>query len=229
MRLDWHRVARGSVLLAWGGFFCYLELAGRATSYVGPKTAWVITAGAFGLPLCALAHLARVRVLTPVPAPSVRELGGLGVLLAPLAFALVIPAPTLGALAVANKRSAQAAPPLDVPIRGPVRLFEIAWAAGSPRYAAQNHLTAGKAVDFTGFVSRTLPGGSVELSRFYVTCCVADALAYSVTVRPGGRWPKLARDEWVHVNGRLIGTAGRDLSVRAASARRIQRPARPFN
>src|SRR4051812_22024325 len=129
MSLDWSRVARALALGAWGAFFVFLELSGRSTTYIGPKTAWVVTIGALLLPLIALAYLAGARGRAKTP--SHRELGGLGLLVAPLVLAIMVPAPSLGALAVANKRGKNAPAPQAAPADGKVRLYEIAWAGES--------------------------------------------------------------------------------------------------
>jgi uncharacterized repeat protein (TIGR03943 family) len=182
MTLDWSRIARGLALAAWGGFFVYLLVSGRATTYIGPKTAWVVTVGALLLPLIAFAYLAGARGRKRTP--SNRELGSLGLLVAPIILAIMVPAPSLGALAVANKRGHNG-PPQGAPVDGRIRLYEIAWAGESARYASNNAIKAGQAVDFVGFVSKpSTRGGAIELSRFFVTCCAADAVAYSVKVKP---------------------------------------------
>ncbi len=221
--MDWSRIARALALLAWGAFFVFLKLSGRATTYIGPKTAWVVTVGALLLPVIALAYLigARARARTPTN----RELGGLGLLIAPILFAIMVPAPSLGALAVANKGN-KGGVPQAAPTDGRVRLYEIAWSAESARYATGSEIKTGQKVDFTGFVSKPAP---LELSRFFVTCCAADAVAYTVKVKPPAGAPKLADDTWVRVRGTLTGTPGRDLSVVATAIDEVEQPVNPYN
>src|SRR3954464_10845833 len=108
MSLDWSRVARALALGAWGAFFVFLELSGRSTTYIGPKTAWVVTVGALLLPSIALAYLICARAHARRPAN--RGVGGLGLLVARIILAIMVPAPSLGALAVANKSSKGAVP-----------------------------------------------------------------------------------------------------------------------
>jgi uncharacterized repeat protein (TIGR03943 family) len=220
--VDWSRIARALALLAWGAFFVYLKASGRATTYIGPKTAWVVTVGAVLLPLIGLAYLlgARARARTPTN----RELGGLGLLIAPLLFAIMVPAPSLGALAVANKSKGQV--PQAAPADGRIRLYEIAWATESARYAKNADIAAGQQVDFTAFVSKPAP---LELSRFFVTCCAADAVAYTIKIKPPAGTPKFTDDTWVRVRGTLTGTPGRTFSVAATSIAEVEKPINPYN
>jgi uncharacterized repeat protein (TIGR03943 family) len=227
MTLDWSRIARGLALAAWGGFFVYLLASGRATTYIGPKTAWVVTVGALLLPLLALAYLAGAR--GHARTPSNRELGSLGLLVAPIILAIMVPAPSLGALAVANKRGHNG-PPQGAPVDGRIRLYEIAWAGESARYAANNEIKPGQAVDFVGFVSKpSSRGGPLELSRFFVTCCAADAVAYSIKVKPPAGAPGFGDDTWVRVRGKLAGRPGTDLTVAATAIDEVDQPANPYS
>jgi uncharacterized repeat protein (TIGR03943 family) len=228
MTLDWSRIARGLALGAWGAFFVYLLVSGRSTTYIGPKTAWVVTVGALLLPLIALAHLAGAR--GHKRAPSNRELGGLTLLVAPIILAIMVPAPSLGALAVANKRGRNAPAPQGAPVDGRIRLYEIAWAGESAKYASNNAIKAGQTVDFTGFVSkRAANGGPMEVSRFFVTCCAADAVAYSVKVKLPDGATALAADTWVRVQGTLAGRPGSSLTVAARTVDEIEQPANPYS
>jgi uncharacterized repeat protein (TIGR03943 family) len=221
--VDWSRIARALALLAWGAFFVFLKVSGRATTYIGPKTAWVVTVGALLLPLIALAYLIGARAHARKPAN--RELGGLGLLVAPIVLAIMVPAPSLGALAVANK-SSKGAVPQSAPADGRVRLYEIAWAIDSARYAENAGIKTGQKVDFTGFVSKPAP---LRLSRFFVTCCAADAVAYTVTIKPPAGAPKLSDDSWVRVRGTLTGRPGRDLRVVATAIDEVEQPVNPYN
>jgi uncharacterized repeat protein (TIGR03943 family) len=232
MTVDWGRAGRGLALLAWGAFFAYLWLTGRSTTYVGPRTTWVVTFGGILLPISSLAYLAgaarRGGGQRSGP-PSIRDVAGLGVLIVPILFALMVPAPTLGALAMANKRGGLAPAVGGAPVNGRLRLYEIAWAGESARYAQENHIRAGEPVSFDGFVSRPLPGDMVEIARFLVTCCAADAVAYAVKVKPPPNAPGLTKDTWVHIQGRLTGVPGRTLTVTATGFDAMRRPSTPYS
>lgn len=226
MRWDWTRIVRGLALAAWGGFFVYLWASGRATTYIGPKTSWVVALGALTLPVVAIAYLWGARGTGR--APSVRELGANGLLVAPILLALMVPAPSLGALAVKNKRTKNPPAPIDAPVDGEIRIYEIAWAGDSAEYAEMNKIATGSAVDFVGFVSGKLPGGRLELSRFYVNCCAADGTAFSVKVTPPVDGPQLEVDEWVSVEGTLTGTPGKGMAVTATTLTPVAEPANPY-
>jgi putative membrane protein len=64
---------------------------------------------------------------------------------------------------------------------------------------------SGQPADVTGFVYRDVrfdAPGQFMVARFAISCCVADASAIGLIVQ----WPKasvLARDSWVHVQGRF--------------------------
>ena len=223
MTFDWTRVARGLALAAWGGFFVYLWVSGRATTYIGPKTTWVVTLGAISLPLVALAYLWGARGARR--AASTRELGANVLLVSPILLALMVPAPSLGALAVKNKQTKHAAPPLATAVEGEIRLYEVAWAAESPEFAEANGIVAGTAVDIVGFVSEPPSNGKLVLSRFFVSCCAADATAYSVTVTGA---PAIGVDKWVQVTGTLAGEPGKSLTVTADSVTEVAQPDQPY-
>jgi uncharacterized repeat protein (TIGR03943 family) len=159
----------------------------------------------------------------------VREVGANGLLIAPILFALMVPAPSLGALAVKNKRTKHAPAPIDAPIDGEIRLYEIAWAADSAKYAKTSKLDAGTPVDFIGFVSRKLGAGQIELSRFFVSCCAADATAYSVKVTPTTDAGTSPADTWVSVKGTLAGRPGYTLTVAASAIKKVATPENPYN
>ena len=143
-------------------------------------------------------------------------------------LALMVPAPSLGALAVKNKQTKNAAAPIDAPIEGEIRLYEIAWAADSVKYAEANALTAGTPVDFIGFVSSPPKDGKLVLSRFFVSCCAADATAYSVNVTPPAGGPSFPVDTWVQVKGKLAGRPGYALSVAATDVTEVSAPDNPY-
>jgi uncharacterized repeat protein (TIGR03943 family) len=224
MSWDWTRTLRAAAIAAWGGFFIYLWASGRATTYIGPKTSWVVALGAITLPAVALAYLWGARGSRR--APTAREFGANTLLVAPILLSLMVPAPSLGALAVENKRTKTVAVPLETPFEGEVRILEIAYAAASPEYAERYDLAAGTRVDFVAFVSGERDDkGEIEVSRFTVGCCAADATAVSVGV---GNAPDVELDTWVQVKGTLVGTSGVDLRVAATSVKTVAEPATPY-
>lgn len=208
MRLDSRRAARTVVLLVWTGFFVYLWASGEMSRYLGPRTYWVVPFGAVVLGIATLAHLQALR--SPRPSGiSAAEAAGLTVLLVPILAILVVPAPSLGAQAAAKKNAAaggvaavgQVVPPAGQTGRDP-SFIDIHYAAESEEYAAAIGVAEGRAVELTGFVTHpgNAPEGTFALTRFYVSCCAADAIPYSVFVASDDDY---ADDTWLRVSGVL--------------------------
>ena len=223
---DWTRTLRASAIAAWGVFFVYLWVSGRATTYIGPKTWWVVALGAITLPVVALAYLYSARGSRR--APTVRDLGANGLLVAPILLTLMVPAPSLGAQAVSAKRTDNVAAPLETAIEGDIRLFEIAWAKDSAEYADYNEMGAGTPVDFVAFISQARDkAGEVEVARFMVGCCAADANSFTAMVQNA---PDLPVDTWVQVKGKLVGEPGTPaFKVAADSVTEVAAPDNPYS
>jgi uncharacterized repeat protein (TIGR03943 family) len=87
---------------------------------------------------------------------------------------------------------------------------------------------AGSRVSFIGFVNRSAdtPADQFELTRFVITCCVADALSVQVHIldAPPGRFRS---DDWVRVTGRLYPLRN-EVLVSASSITRVKRPEHPY-
>lgn len=87
---------------------------------------------------------------------------------------------------------------------------------------------AGEQVSFTGFVTTdsTTPANEFVLTRFLISCCVADAL--SATVRVVGAPPgKFKEDQWVRVEGAMY-PLGREVIVDASEVVGVNRPKHPY-
>jgi uncharacterized membrane protein YcgQ (UPF0703/DUF1980 family) len=83
-------------------------------------------------------------------------------------------------------------------------------------------------VSFVGFVTRydDTPADEFLLTRYVVSCCVADAMVAQVqivNVTPGA----FADGEWVKVAGTIY-PLGREVIVDASSVASVGRPARPY-
>jgi uncharacterized repeat protein (TIGR03943 family) len=223
MRLDWTRLIRGLALLAWALFFDFLWLTDRGSLYVGPRTTWVVAFGGITLTAAAILYLSGVRTSERTPVPRTRELAGLGVIVAPIVFAAMAPAVTLGAQAVGQKRAADGAALAKrlASDGSELRLYELAAAASNPRWANIRGIRPGMKVNFDGFVSRPPRDGTLELSRFMATCCAADAVPYSIDVELPDPTASFEENKWLRVRG----TVGpRRKSVIAVSVEPIDRP-----
>jgi len=202
--IDGRRALRGSVLASWAAFFGWLWLTGEVTRYLGPRTYWVVVFGCITLSLAALGHLWGLRG-RPF-APTRADLWGTALLLLPLIAVIVIPDAQLGAQAASRKASAggfaaAALIPLPEP-GGEISFREIDYSSESEEYAASAGVVDGLSVELTGFVTHPEPGeATFSLTRFYVSCCAADAIPFSVPVAATrGDRPD---DTWATVAGRL--------------------------
>ncbi len=87
---------------------------------------------------------------------------------------------------------------------------------------------AGEEVSFTGFVARDqgMPADEFQLSRFVISCCIADALAVQVRIvdAPPG---ELKEDQWVRVTG-LLYPLGSEVVVTATSVEKVAKPEHPY-
>ena len=111
---------------------------------------------------------------------------------------------------------------------GALTLVDVA--AGQTSQEGERALAAraGETVRFVGFVSRfdDTPADEFVLTRYVVSCCVADAMIASVrtvNVTPGA----FADDAWVEVTGTIY-PVGTEVIVQASDIRKVERPDRPY-
>lgn len=222
------RTATGAVLAAWATLFWFLLVSGRSALYLSDRTAWVIPVGAVVLSLAAAGRLATARSEAAEPL-GWRTAWWLGLIAMPVVLVLALPPAALGSYA-ASRRSAVAAGvvPTEDLSSGPLTLVHVAAAMWSPDAREQLVARAGSTVSLVGFVSRRsgMPADEFMLTRFLVSCCVADALSVQVRVvgTPPGRF---AEDQWVRVTGSLY-PLGREVLVEAGSVEAVPRPDRPY-
>ncbi|MGH2661770.1 MAG: TIGR03943 family putative permease subunit [Actinomycetota bacterium] len=222
------RLAAAVALGAWAGLFWFLLLSGRTYLYLSTRTAWVVPVGAILLSIAALGRLATAR--TPRLDPITRRAAwGLGVALLPVVTVLALPPAALGSFA-ASRRSVSTgfAGAGGELADGPVTFAAVAAAGWSPEVRRGLVERAGSRVTFEGIVTRREGQAADEfiLTRFVVSCCVADAL--SVQVRVVGAPPgKFEQDQWVRVSGTFY-PIGREMVVAASDIQAIPRPERPY-
>jgi uncharacterized repeat protein (TIGR03943 family) len=84
-------------------------------------------------------------------------------------------------------------------------------------------------VRLVGFVSSNpQPKRPFQLSRFYITCCVADAVPVGVHVSRGTvRRLKLKRDDWLDVTG-VLARGTREWIVQAIRVQHVDAPSNPY-
>lgn len=234
--IDVRRVLRALALAAWSGFFTWLWIGGEMTRYLGPRTYWVVPFGALLLGAAALLHVGTLRADSPQVPPRTGDVLGLVLLVTPLLAVAIVPDADLGSLAASRKSTgagvsaAEAlSPEAGEPIENPA-FREIAYAEESSRYADAIGLSDGTETQLVGFVDDgdEGPEGTFVLTRFYVSCCAADAIPYSVAVDPGDRAVEgLGNDEWVEVDGYLE-KRGDGLVLVAEELRPVEEPDDPY-
>lgn len=231
MRIDPRRSLRTIVLATWAGFFGYLWLSGEMTRYLGPRTYWVVIFGTIALGGAALAHLFTLRTEHPAR-PSFGELLGSALLIVPVIAVVMIPSAELGALAASRKSSGGLVSAVAniVPATadgGPISFIDIHYATESAPYAELAGVVDGAEVELVGFVTGSLETRTdFDLTRFYVSCCAADAVPYSVEIDPGGSGG-YEDDQWLEVTG-SIEKRGDVFVVIAEEIRSIEAPDDPY-
>jgi putative membrane protein len=231
MRLDL-RAVRAIGLVAWGALFGWLWLSGESVRYLGPRTQWVVPVGAVGLTVAAVGYLHATRDAPP-SRPRPLEVAGLATLVVPILAAATLAHAQLGSLAASNKLSSRGIDPAalarlasrDAHSIGFLQLNAAGRDAGLSRELG---LAPGTQVRLVGFVSSDPRARPFELSRFYITCCVADAVPVGVHVTEGAvRHLRLKRDDWLDVTG-VLARGSREWIVRAARVEHVDAPSDPY-
>jgi uncharacterized repeat protein (TIGR03943 family) len=199
-------------------------LSGDSDRYLGARTTWVVPFGAFATGLAA-AILLRRRRRDDQPL-QISEGAGLAALLLPIVLALAVPDAELGASAAERRAvdpSAIARVAATRSTTSKISYAQIMADAIHPQPGAR----PGVRVGLVGFAMQR-PGtapGLFQVTRFQLTCCIADATPLFVTVDPPDAPPP--RNAWVSVTGPLARRHG-ELIVQADSVQRIDEPSRPY-
>jgi uncharacterized repeat protein (TIGR03943 family) len=226
------RIASAIALSAWAVLFWFVLLTGRTSLYLSSRTAWVVPIAVVLLTAAAIGRILSLRTDEPEPL-HLREAWILGVMVLPVVVVLVMPPSTLSTFA-AGHRSIVAAPTVssaDI-ANGNITLVDVASAQTSREGAKALASRAGDDATFVGFVT-PIPGnpaGEFLLTRYYITCCIADAQTIEVHVvdAPVG---KFQGDDWVRVTGKLypLGrTVLMDAAAPSGSVTGIPKPAHPY-
>ena len=222
------RLVTATMLLFWGGFLLWMALSDSMTRFLGPRTYWVAWFGAATLLLTgAITGLHAIR--SPGPRAGRADWAGVVLLTIPIAFVLALPSPQLGAQAASRKAvgvgalSSFVPPP---PSAGEIGLDEIHYGGISRAYADQAGIVEGAEVELTGFVThpKNAKDGTFSLTRFYISCCAADAVPYSVPVEAG---TDMEDDTWLNVTGTLRRGSG-GFVVSPTEIEEIEEPRSPY-
>ena len=229
-RIDPHNLARAAVIGAWALFFTYLLVTGEVARYLGPRTRWVVPFGMIVLGIAAVAQVGALRSRAPRRL-SVSQALAYAVVVLPLAAVVVVPAGELGSLAAAKKApgtglaSALAfAPP--APGERALSQIDVHYASQAEDYAREAGIVDGMPLELTGFVTHgDGPAADFRLTRFYISCCAADAVPYSVSVDAAGR--DFPDDTWLRVAGTLV-VADAGLVLESELIEEIESPRDPY-
>jgi putative membrane protein len=184
--------------------------------------------GAVILSVTTLGRLATVRAAHREPLTR-RDTWGLALIVLPVVAVLALPPAALGSYA-ASRRSVSAGfvTAAGDPSTGALTLVDVAGAMWSKEAAKALAQRAGTRVSFVGFVVRRegMAADEFLLTRFLVSCCVADALSVQVRVvgAPPGRFEE---DDWVRVEGTIYPLSDQ-VVVDASSVAPVPRPAAPY-
>lgn len=226
-RIDRRRALRLVVLAGWAAFFDYLWITDEAARYIGSRTAWVVPFGGIVLTFAALLHLLWLRRGPDATDPTRRDLVGSLTLLAPIFVVAVIPAPTLGAQAVAKKQGVRAPTIVADAQGGAITVVDVAAAGESPEYARVRGVTAGMRVSLLAFVSEVASPTRFTVARFSASCCAADALPFTADVTTAQPAGSLELDQWVQVSGTLV-KEGEAFVVKADAVEPVAEPSDAF-
>lgn len=230
MRFSPLRLATASLLGLWSVAFWFLLISERTQLYLSSRTAWVVPVGAIITAIGFFGRLFTSRTRTPEPVGTLDAVRLFAVAI-PVAAVLLLPPASLGTYAASRRSSfvsgGIARDPASIET-GHIDLADVAGALRSTEGARALAGRAGSRVGFVGFVARE-PGMAADeflLTRFLVSCCVADAL--SVQVRVTGATPgRFKADEWVRVEGRMY-PVGSEVLVDATAIENVERPKHPY-
>lgn len=224
------RVATGVMLASWAALFWFLLITGRELLYVSTRTKWVVPTGAVVLTAAAIGRLWSAR--TPHPEPiATREAWVLGLMMVPVLTVLVLPPASLGTYAASRRssflRAGISANPADI-ASGPLTLIDIASSPATELGQKALASRAGDPVTFVGFVQMypDTPADEFYLTRFVITCCVADATVAQVRVvdvTPG----QFKNGDWVQLTGTFY-PLGSEMIVAATNIKKVPQPANPY-
>jgi len=226
LRFSGPRVAAGLTLAAWAGLFWFLMVADRTSLYLSGRTAWLVPLGAGLATVGAIGRLASARVPEPQRL-GWRETWMFGVIVLPVVLLLTLPPATLDSYAVGRRSNSTGIGSSARIVSGPIDLVDVAAARAVVDAEAALKARAGERVTIEGFVTEESgEADRFQLTRFVITCCVADATISYVTVvdAPPGTFET---DEWVRVTGPIY-PLGSDILVQAVSIEPIDQPDDPY-
>jgi uncharacterized repeat protein (TIGR03943 family) len=231
MKLHPSRALRAAGIFAWAAMFTWLWLSGDQVRFIGPKTSWVVPFGAITLTVAAIVYATTATTHGRTTRPTLGELLGTLVLVAPILLVLTVPDQSLGSMAARQKSTKNAR--LAAPTKSSrlLDVYTIAYAGQDPAFARQIGAVPGARVSLRGLLSDQDPATpDFNLVRFRITCCAADATPYAVAVWPEnvGLPDTGGDDQWLAVEGYLAKGPDGSLQVRATSIAPMDPPSNPY-
>lgn len=226
LRISMPRIASGLALGAWAGLFWFLWMSGRTSLYLSTRTSWLVPVGATLATFAAIGRLASSRTRRSETFGT-RETWTIGLIVAPVVLLLAAPPVTLDSYAVNRRSSASGIGASARVVSGPIDLVDVAAARAVIDAESALRARAGERVSIEGFVTEQAgEADRFQLTRFVITCCVADATISYVTVvdAPPGTFHT---DEWVRVQGPIY-PLGSEILVQAESIEPIAPPEDPY-
>lgn len=210
------------VILALSGLMFYAKISdGTLNFYINQRFAWLSFVAVLlfiALALTVLYRLIEQRsatvLATPAPANALVNPNsnvspwGLAILAIPALLGLLVPARPLGASAISSKGIGLVAPdaPQVTKVRRPVTGTRniLDWLREFQLESDPATAFKGQNVDVIGFVYRDGRAGENQfwVSRFTVSCCVADAAAIGLLVQTD-QAKSLKTDTWVRISGKF--------------------------
>ena len=157
-----------------------------------------------------------------------RELWVMAGVCLPAIAIMALPPATLGQSATSTHTLFNGSAYASRVATGPIDLIDIAAAETSKDGLVALQKRAGEDVDLVGFVARypDTPADELYLTRYIITCCVADATVaqiHVVNVPPG----KFQPNQWIEVKGPIY-PLGSQILVDAQSVVQVPTPSRPY-
>jgi uncharacterized repeat protein (TIGR03943 family) len=229
------RALRLLTMGAWSAFLLWLWASDEVLRYLGPRTEWIVPTGGIALALATVAYARRTASAANPSRPAPSEIVGTVGLLLPIVFAAVLSGASLGSLAASKKLTARgvdlaALARLESGRSRTLSFIDLQAGVRDPEIARAKDIRPGRPVSLTGFVSATPSGGTTQftLSRFYITCCVADSIPIGIAIQPGaGVRTHVHRDQWLTVTGAVM-RAGDAFGIRALRILPIPQPKHPY-
>ncbi|GAB1420015.1 hypothetical protein MASR2M15_00890 [Anaerolineales bacterium] len=192
-------------LLGFAIYLLFLLMSGNLAHYINLRFTWliVLAMGSFGI-LGIYKSWILIQRKHEHHAHSVGWMG-IFIMLAPLLIAMIVPSQPLGYEAIVDGVSSRIINDSGV-VRMMIRPEERTILDWSRELNLVNNSYAfdGQMVDVIGFIYREpqFKAGDFMLSRFTISCCVAEAVAIGLPARGNASEP-LEDGQWVRVQGKM--------------------------